>query len=642
MSGVDTDLPVREAEHPHSAVTKIDSGGLASRAAHGAHAQAQAQTHGRDPADLRWLAALPAAALSACGGGGGDPAAGGSPNGQDVPPPVFRTYQDSASGLIMAAGLPGATSVEPASQPGLSLSDASRFLTQATFGIRSPEQVAALQSEGLEHWLWAQFNAPVALHTSFLDKQRGTDKTTGEPATAGEDLSYQAIWRQWLLDDGGQLRARVAFALSQIFVISNIAPDVPAYGMSSYMDMLNHHAFGNHRTLLEAVTRHSAMGYYLNMLSSTKEDPETGNHPNENYAREVLQLFSIGLVKLDIDGTPLVDAQNKAIPTYDEAVVKGFARAFSGWSFGKARKGNELNFDNPDLGMDDNWRDGLKAFPERHETGTKQLLNGTVLPAGQSQEKDLSDALDNIFQHPNVGPFMARQLIQRLVTSNPSKDYIKAVAQVFNDNGKGVRGDLKAVVRAALLHAEARGDAALAGVDQGKLREPVIRLANVLRALGVQASDAVGSSNFWYLFGGDMPLGQHPLLAPSVFNFFAPGFRPAGALAQRGLTAPEFQITTETTIVTTYNVFYSTMYGWDEQYGLKRDFSPWTALARQADKLIDRMNLVLFNQRMSTATRQRLSTLLARIPAHDEWGDRQRVNAAFVLAAVSPDFVVQK
>jgi uncharacterized protein (DUF1800 family) len=608
MSSVDTDAPVREEANPHA----------------------------------RWLAALSAATLSACGGGGGEPGDGANPSGQDPLLPGLRTFQDSASGLTMAAGLPGASSVEPASQPGLSLIDASRFLTQATFGIRSPEQVTALQSEGLEHWLWAQFNAPVALHTSFLDKQRGIDKETGEPATAGEDLSYQAIWRQWLLDDAGQLRARMAFALSQIFVISNIAPDVPAYGMSSYMDMLNHHAFGNYRTLLEAVTRHSAMGYYLNMLASTKEDPQTGNHPNENYAREVLQLFSIGLVKLDIDGSPLVDAQGKPVPTYDESVVKGFARAFSGWSFGKARKGHELNFDDPDLGMDDNWRDGLKAFPDRHETGTKQLLEGSVLPAGQGQEKDLSDALDNIFGHPNVGPFIARQLIQRLVTSNPSKAYVKAVAQAFNDNGQGVRGDLKAVVRAILLHTEARGDTALVGTDQGKLREPVIRLANFLRALGAQATDAVGSSNFWYLFGGDMPLGQHPLLAPSVFNFFSPGYRPAGALAQRGLSAPEFQVTTETTIVSTYNVFHGLVNGWDEQYGLKLDVAPWTALARQIEKLIDRLNLVLCHQRMGTATRERLRTMLNRIPARNEWEDRQRVNAALMLLAVSPDFVVQK
>ncbi len=551
---------------------------------------------------------------------------------------------DTASGLSMVSGLPGATSVEPATQAGLSAIDAARLLTQATFGIRNEAQVTALQAEGIEHWMWRQFKAPVALHTSYLDLAPGTEVVGGvlKRKEAWDNHSYEAIWRQWLFDDAGQLRARMAFALSEVFVVSNIAPDVKPYGMSSWMDMLNRHAFGNYRDLLKDVTLHAAMGYYLNMRGSEKEDPQTGSHPNENYAREVLQLFSIGLMRLDVDGSTVLDAQNKAIATYDQEVVKGFARAFSGWSFGGKTVGDDL-FHEEDVNFDANWTTPMRAFPAMHESGAKQLLDGVMLPAGQSPEKDLDDALDNIFHHANVGPFIARQLIQRLVTSNPSKAYIKAVALAFNDNGQGVRGDFKAILKAVLLHADARGDAALSGVDQGKLREPVIRFANCLRALDCQPIDAIGSSNLWQLFNdASLPLGQHPMLAPSVFNFFAPGFRPAGSFAQRGLVAPEFQISTETTMVSSYNIFHSLMYSWEDQWGMKLDFASWRTLAEDPAKLIARINTVLCNGRMGEATRSRLSTLLQRIPVPEYEGAGARLSAALMLMAMSPDFVVQK
>jgi uncharacterized protein (DUF1800 family) len=587
-----------------------------------------------------WLALGPVAALSACGGGAGTDGASPTANA----PPEFKTYQDQASGLTVASGLPGASLVEPAMQGDMGAADAARLLTQATFGIRTVDQVTALQKEGAGHWLWRQFNAPVALHTSYLDAARGTEVVDGKTQRkpVWDNHSYEAIWRQWLFDEDGQLRARMAFALSQIFVISNIAPDVKPYGMSSYMDTLNHHAFGNYRDLLKAVTLHAAMGYYLNMLSSAKEDPDTGSHPNENYAREVLQLFSIGLVRLDLDGTPLNDAQGKPMPTYDEAVIKGFARAFSGWAFGGKKVGDDL-FNDDDVGLDENWTTPLRSFPEMHESGTKQLLDGMVLPAGQSPEKDLDDALDNIYHHPNVAPFIARQLIQRLVTSNPSKAYVKAVALAFTDNGKGDRGDFKAVLKAILLNAEARGDAALSGKGEGKLREPVIRFANFLRGFDAMPQDALGSTNLWMLFNDStLPLGQHPMLAPSVFNFFSPAYRPAGPIAKAGLQAPEFQITSETTMVSSYNMFYQLMYGWEDQWGMKLDFAAWRAVAADANAFLDKLNTVFFNQRMTAATRQRLLNLTQRTPVTPDDGAQARQRAAMLVVAMSPDFVVQK
>jgi uncharacterized protein (DUF1800 family) len=574
------------------------------------------------------------------GGGAANPAPPPTANA----PPEFKTYQDQASGLTVASGLPGASLVEPAMQGDMGAADAARLLTQATFGIRTVDQVTALQKEGAGHWLWRQFNAPVALHTSYLDAARGTEVVDGKTQRkpVWDNHSYEAIWRQWLFDEDGQLRARMAFALSQIFVISNIAPDVKPYGMSSYMDTLNHHAFGNYRDLLKAVTLHAAMGYYLNMLSSAKEDPDTGSHPNENYAREVLQLFSIGLVRLDLDGTPLNDAQGKPMPTYDEAVIKGFARAFSGWAFGGKKVGDDL-FNDDDVGLDENWTTPLRSFPEMHESGTKQLLDGMVLPAGQSPEKDLDDALDNIYHHPNVAPFIARQLIQRLVTSNPSKAYVKAVALAFTDNGKGDRGDFKAVLKAILLNAEARGDAALSGKGEGKLREPVIRFANFLRGFDAMPQDALGSTNLWMLFNDStLPLGQHPMLAPSVFNFFSPAYRPAGPIAKAGLQAPEFQITSETTMVSSYNMFYQLMYGWEDQWGMKLDFAAWRAVAADANAFLDKLNTVFFNQRMTAATRQRLLNLTQRTPVTPDDGAQARQRAAMLVVAMSPDFVVQK
>ena len=242
-------------------------------------------------------------------------------------------------------------------------------------------------------------------------------------------------------------------------VISNIAPDIRPHAMSSYMDLLNRNAFGNYRTLLKEVTLHPAMGYFLNLIESEKDDAVRGIHPNENYAREVLQLFSIGLIQLNLDGTSKVGGDGKPIATFGETEVQGFAKAFSGWTFASQNPSRPDDFHNADENLDANWVTPMKAFASMHSPEPKKLLNGVTLAGGQSPEKDLDEALDNIFNHPNVGPFIGRQLIQHLVTSNPSAAYIQRVASVFNNNGSGVRGDLRAVVTAVLLDTEARSGA---------------------------------------------------------------------------------------------------------------------------------------------------------------------------------------
>jgi uncharacterized protein (DUF1800 family) len=534
------------------------------------------------------LAAISAAALAACGGGGG---------GSATPTPASVPLTNVGADSLPGSGGAAPAKPDAASQP--SQADAARFLTQASFGIQSPAQITELQVKGYAYWLWEQFNTGTTLQVSYLDQQKWRkldDK--GQPCES-EEMSYEAIWQQWLFG-ADQLRARVAFALSQIVVISNIAPDIRPYAMSSYMDMLNRNAFGNYRQVLKEVTLHPAMGYYLNMLNSEKDDPETGAHPNENYAREVLQLFSIGLAKLNLDGSAQTDSAGKPIPSYDESVVQGFAKAFTGWSYPNAK-----GWDDADENVKEAWVTPMKPFAARHSPEDKKLLDGVVLKGGGSPEQDMEAALDSIFNHPNVGPFISRQLIQRLVTSNPSKPYISAVASVFNDNGAGVKGDLRAVVSAILLHPEAR-------------------------------------NTVHYLESADNGLGQSPLLSPSVFNFFSPNFRPAGPIAAAGLVAPEFQITTETTVVGGLN-FFANLFN-NHGYGggdteLKLDYAPLIALAGNADELIARLNTLFFNELMSDALRARMRTMISAIPVGEK---ERRVKSALILTSLSPEFVIQK
>lgn len=579
-----------------------------------AKAQECAPTDAPKPAPAASAAAATLALLTACGGGsdGGDGSAGGEPGGGH------------------------ASAHEPRAPT--SARDAARFLGQAGFGPRSAEEVQALQREGFDAWFQAQWDAPAFEHLAYLERER-TRQGKNKPS---DEMSYEAVWQQWLQGED-VLRSRVSWALLQTFVISNIAPDLRPHAMSSYMDMLNRHAFGNYRELLQDVTLHPAMGYFLNMLESAKEDPKKGTHPNENYAREVLQLFSIGLVRLNADGSPQLDAAGRPQPTYDEAVVKGFARAFSGFSFGGLDNTQAKTFHHHDDQVEAYWTQPMQAWSMFHDTAAKTLLDGRVLPAGQTPERDLSDALDCIFEHPNVGPFIGRQLIQRLVTSNPSPAYVQRVAAVFADNGRSVRGDLRAVVRAILLDPEARAEPAQRLPSFGKQREPVLRFAQILRALN--ARSASGGNRIHDLDSADEALGQSPLLAPSVFNFYAPDYSPPGPLAAAGLVAPEFQITNETTLVGSLNFIAKLLrkghYGWGDAK-LLLDDGPLLRLAEgDGARLIDRLDLLLCDLQMSAGTRQRLAGLLAAMPVKSSEQRLQRVRAALILAAISPDHVIQ-
>jgi len=364
-----------------------------------------------------------------------------------------------------------------------------RFLTQATFGA-SPADIATVQSLGYAGWISNQFSLPVSHHLPVVLANKSPDPTQPFPSS----LTFNTWWQQSVTAPD-QLRQRVAFALSEIMVVSENGVLANSYAneLSSYYDTLLDNAFGNFRSLLEAVTLHPAMGNYLDMRGNDKGSIITGVHANENYAREVQQLFSIGLNRLWPDGTLVLNSQNSLVPTYNQSVVSGFAAVFTGWSYYQTNQANgrlPVNF-NPSA----NYTNPMVLVPTHHDLGTKLLLDNVVLPAAQGAaadstktnfdiycSQDLEQALDSIFNNPNVGPFICRQLIQRLVTSNPSRDYVYRVSQVFNDDGTGVRGNMQAVVSAILLDYEARSTNLITQSTYGKQREPLLRVTAVARA----------------------------------------------------------------------------------------------------------------------------------------------------------------
>ena len=371
------------------------------------------------------------------------------------------------------------------------------------------------------------------------------------------------------------------------------------------------------------------MGVYLSHINNRKADPARNTFPDENYAREAMQLFSIGLFELNPDGSRRLDVRGQPVPTYDNADIREFAKVFTGLSYG----GDNAAFDGqPDYAAP------MRMYEAAHEPGEKRLLRGTVLPAGQDGMADIDAAIDNLFEHPNVGPFIGRLLIQRLVMSNPPPAYVRRVAAVFDNDGSGVRGNLFAVVRAILLDPLALA-APTVEASTGKLREPLLRYIAMLRQLGVSSSDGFFAHNGLLV---QFLLQQHPLSAPSVFNFYLPDHMPVGALAEAGLVAPEFQITTTNTIVNMTNLVdlvinagfvMETEDGFGE---VSLDFADLVALSEDIDVLLDRLDLLFTYGTLSATTRAQLrdAGLLFDDP-------RLRTQMVLYLLLVSPDYAVQ-
>jgi len=548
--------------------------------------------------------------------------------------------------------------------------DAARFLRQATFGANR-DDIEALVREGYDAWLARQFAAPMVSH---LD----TVKADPYLIDSAAYVMNQTLWKQFFTGED-QLRQRVGYALSQIYVVSlanGFVANSPC-GAAGYLDTLNRNAFGNWRDLLRDVTLHPIMGEFLSMKESAKADAVLKTKPDENYAREVMQLFSVGLVLLEPDGTPKVDAAGARIPAFTESTVQGFAKALSGWTFGGQDQTLSWRWIYPDI-WDENpviavqkgcaaWTRPMEPWLARylsadlkreingpaHDQTAKQLLAYpgapfATLPAGQSPATDLDNALENLFRHPNVGPFIGKLLIQRLVTSNPSAPYVGRVAQAFADNGSGVRGDMKAVIRAILLDPEARSLAVREGPAFGKLSEPVVRFVQLHRAFKATKADG-----YYDLRGGlnaPTQLNQSPLFAPSVFNFYHPDFMPTGPLTRNGLVGPEFEITTSTAIsgfseFTKTDIIDGFEHGNpDASARIVPDYAHYVALAADPVALVAELDLVLTGGAMSGEAKALIAASIGTIPSA---GDvqaqgRERLRTALWLIVNSPDYLVER
>ena len=512
-----------------------------------------------------------------------------------------------------------------------SAADASRFLAQATFGP-TPETITAVQTQGYDAWITSQFAQPLVSHLAYLDAL--------PPLPEGDDYPFwvgrESFWKQ-AVQGPDQLRQRTAFALSELFVVSAEDSDLfESEPVNAYMNLLNQNAFGNFRQLLEAVTLSPSMGVYLDMLSNDKEDPETGQMPNENFAREILQLFSIGLYQLHPDGTLKLNEWGLPIETYGQEEIKGFAQVFTGWTHANQNLSEEWRFYWPEP----RWRQPMQVWNDHHSTGAKLLLNGVTLPANQAPQTDLTMALDNIFQHPNVGPFVCRHLIQRLVTSNPSPAYVYRCGQAFNNNGLGVRGDLKAVLRSILLDWEARSADVLSQPGYGKVREPVLRFTAMLRALKAQPP-ADGRFRYYWQSSAEWGLNQAPYQAPTVFNFFDPGYSQPGPIADAGLASPELQIINETSVFGSTNFLHPVIFeGYaDDDAELTLNYTYFTG-AGSTTALLDRVSLIFYGGRMSADTRTVFTEALADPDFPTD--PRERVGTLLWMVSLSPEFMGQR
>jgi uncharacterized protein (DUF1800 family) len=491
---------------------------------------------------------------------------------------------------------------------------AARFLQQASWGP-TVTSIAHVQDIGFEGYIGEQFLAPES--TITIPNPDSSGKIPFRPVQ--DQFFFNAVRG----DD--QLRQRVAFALNQIWVVSGVKITDPK-AMVNYLQVLQQDAFANYRDVMRDVTLCPAMGHYLDMVNNDKPDPKTGKGADENYARELMQLFTIGLSILAPDGTLVLDKDGKPIPTYTQDTIEAFARVFTGWTYAPAT-GATPRAHNPA-----NWTQPMVPWNANHDTDPKVLLNGTTLLPHQTAQQDLNTALDDIFYQPNVAPFVCRQLIQHLVTSNPSPAYVRRVASVFNGGGPLPRGDMKAVIKAILLDPEARaGDDAAPTAGEGHLREPVLLINAFLRALNATVDGSNG------LAPAGANLGQNIFFPQTVFNYFAPGYEIPGT----GINAPEFQILSTSTAMLRADLVNDLVYG--KIAGVAIDFNPWIQLATNTDKslnisrLLDLLDVVLMEGRMPADMRNLIQNAVAAAST-----PKAKVQAAVYLIAASSQYQVDR
>ena len=534
--------------------------------------------------------------------------------------------------------------------------EATRFLQQATFGY-SDADIAQVKAIGYSAWIDQQIALPLKFnHVNEINSyNKGIDVRA--------PVTNETMWLALVKDD--QLRQRVMWALSQIMVVSNVDGSTQYWGrgLAQYVDNFYKYEFTTYRQLLESVTLNPAMGQFLSHIYNRKEDPNTGAMPDQNYAREVMQLFTIGLWQLNANGTLKKDANGQPIPTYTTADVVGVSKVLTGFA--------------PKGALDWQW-DYYYCFCQNaadragqiapmapnnryHSTSVKSFL-GTTIPAGSGDAAaDLKVLLDRLSNHPNTGPFIGRQLIQRLVTSNPSPAYVARVAAKFANNGIGVRGDLKAVVKAVLLDPEARSAAGVTRPTFGRVREPVQRMAQIMR---VFAARTVADKHSYHIsariYDQNKGLWQNPLGSRTVFNFYYPDYRPPNSeIGSRGLVAPELQITTAASVGDVDSIFFDYLENAGQTdccsdaqrntYFMKFDYSSWLPLVARPDELLDKMNARFMAGQMSADLRAAIKRAIA-----DRTGDRSYTSgivrgetqlkfaAGMRAMLASPEYVVQK
>lgn len=535
---------------------------------------------------------------------------------------------------------------------------AARFLSQATFGP-SAADIAAFRPyhSNYEAWIDLQAAKPVTLSADVLEAARRAGKFT----FADQMIARNARLKVMLTADD-QLRQRMAYALSQIIVISDNDSAVQDAdgGSCSFWDMLARNALGNFRTLMLEVTQHPMMGRYLTYYRNRKAPVSNLTQPDENYARELMQLFTIGLYHLNEDGSVVTDVSGRPLETYTNTQITHFARVFTGFTdagtqpTGSGPQRLDFPFEQQ------NFIDPMRMWEPQHDTGAKILLSypgarKVNLPAGQTGLQDVRDALDNLIEHPSCAPFISRILIQRLVSSNPSPDYIRRVAKVFANNGAGVRGDLLAVVKAILLDPEARGFDSIGNPRHGKLREPFLRVTHTLRAFRFRLAPWVSDPRYEprggipYNIGFDEGvMGQYPLGSPSVFNFYSPDYEPAGPIKSAGLVGPEYQILNSVTAVSFPNALNNLValpQGWTPIGTFELDLAEQTKLADNPDALIDNLDLLLTHGTMSNETRAAIRVALTSITqgmVTPESLSLKRAQLAIRLVLSCPEYAVQK
>ncbi len=584
----------------------------------------QTEPRGQDPLSSAKSASVGAMALAvaACGGGG----SGSGTGTGGTPPPVATVRRPQTD------------------------AEAARFLLQASISA-STAAIAEVRSEGYAPWLDRQMSGANDQTGAEFLTARGYDQVTAARFYDGTVTGDYMVWSQ-LLSGGNAVRKRVAFALSEFFVVSLTGIDMVwrGPGIAAYWDVLNRNAFGNYRDLLQDITLNAAMGTFLNTRGNRRAD-SSGRVPDENYAREVMQLFTIGLFELNPDGTQKLSGGNP-IETYTSADVSGLARVFTGYDFDLAgltastEVGGTRQIIDPAYTRRQMTADPARWLPARttgfHAAEAKTFL-GVTIPANTSAPESLRLALDQLFNHPNTAPFFAKQMIQRLVTSNPSPAYVGRVAAVFANNGSGRRGDLAAVFKAILTDTEALDTAGTTNPNFGKLREPVLRFAQLYRTFGARST-----SGNWLIGDQTDPataLGQSPLRSPSVFNFFRPGYFPPNTeIANRSLLAPEFQLVNETSVAGYINFVERAVQG-NRFADVTLDYAAEIAIAQDSTQLLDRLDLLLTGRQLTASVRDTIRGAMEDVvlTAASTNADRQRrVQIGVALILASSDYLIQK